>query len=108
MLYGVSKAITEHISKGEPYKKVRKVYHINIVYFKLVQRQDYVYYGTTEFCGVHRHDLLQLTDEKKEFFARENRHSAKDVKALYPEYYILCVEDFDNVAKSSLESGYTI
>jgi predicted transposase/invertase (TIGR01784 family) len=103
MLYGVSKAITEHISKGEPYSKVRKVYHINIVYFKLGQGQDYVYYGATEFRGIHRHDLLQLTKEQKKFFVGENRHSTNDVKDLFPEYYILCVEDFDNVAKSSLD-----
>ena len=103
MLYGVSKAIIEYISKGEPYSKVRKVYHINIAYFKLGQGLDYVYYGSTEFRGIHRHDLLQLTDEQKEFFVGENRHNANDVKDLFPEYYILCVEDFDNVAKSSLD-----
>jgi predicted transposase/invertase (TIGR01784 family) len=103
MLYGVSKAITEHISKGEPYSKVRKVYHINIVYFKLGQGKDYVYYGATEFRGIHRHDVLQLTKEQKKFFASENRHNVKDVKDLYPEYYILCVEDFNNVAESSLD-----
>jgi len=79
------------------------VYHINIVYFKLGQGNDYVYYGATEFRGIHRHDLLQLTDEQKEFFVGENRHNVKDVKDLFPEYYILCVEDFDNVAKSSLD-----
>ena len=103
MLCGVSKAITEYISKGEPYSQVRKVYHINIVYFKLGQGKDYVYYGVTEFRGIHHHDVLQLTEEQKDFFAGKNRKNAKNVKDLYPEYYILCVEDFDNVAKSSLD-----
>ncbi|NDV60681.1 Rpn family recombination-promoting nuclease/putative transposase, partial [Bacteroides sp. 519] len=45
MLYGVSKAISEYISKGEFYSKVRKVYSINIVYFDLGQGKDYVYHG---------------------------------------------------------------
>ena len=103
MLYGASKAIIEHISKGERYSKVRKVYHINIVYFKLGQGKDYVYHGATEFRGIHCHDLLQLNEEQKTFFALNNRHNVKDVKDLYPEYYILCVEDFNNVAKSSLD-----
>jgi predicted transposase/invertase (TIGR01784 family) len=103
MLYGVSKVISEHILEGEPYSKVRKVYHINIVYFKLGQGKDYVYYGFTEFRGIHCHDVLQLTDEQKEFFAGENRKNVKDVKDLYPEYYILCIEDFNNVAKSGLD-----
>ena len=68
MLYGVSKTISEHITKGKRYKEVRKVYHINIVYFKLGQGKDYVYHGTTEFRGIHRHDVLQLTEEQKIFF----------------------------------------
>jgi len=103
MLYGVSKAIAEHISEGDPYSKIRKVYHINIVYFKLGQGKDYVYHGVTEFRGIHRHDVLQLTEEQKAFFAGKNRKKAEDVKDLYPEYYILCVEDFDNVARGSLD-----
>jgi len=103
MLYGVSKAITEHISEGEPYSKVRKVYHINIVYFRLGQGKDYVYHGVTEFRGIHHHDLLQLTDDQKTFFASENRKNVNEVKDLHPEYYILCVKDFDNVAKDSLD-----
>ena len=103
MLYGVSKAITEHILAGEPYNRVRKIYHINIVYFKLGQGEDYVYCGATEFRGIHRHDLLQLTDEQKSFFADKNRKSVGEVKDLFPEYYILCIEDFNNVAKDSLD-----
>jgi len=103
MLYGVSKAITEHIAKGKPYSKVRKVYHINIVYFPLGQGEDYVYHGATEFRGIHCHDLLQLTEEQKRFFVGKNRKKVKEVKDLYPEYYILCVNGFNNVAKNSLD-----
>jgi len=103
MLYGVSKTIAEHISTGEPYSKIRKVYHINIVYFKLGQGKDYVYNGTTEFRGIHRHDVLQLTDEQKVFFAANNRENVCEVKDLFPEYYILCVEDFNDVAKDNLD-----
>ena len=59
MLYGVSKAITEYIDKGDSYDKVRKIYSINIVYFELGQGKDYVYHGKTEFKGLHApHDLL--------------------------------------------------
>ena len=102
MVYGVSKAIVEHISIGESYSNIRKVYHINIVYFKLGQGKDYVYYGATEFRGLHCHDVLQLTNEQKNFFA-DKRKNISDVKDLFAEYYILCVEDFDDVAKDSLD-----
>ncbi|MDR2469847.1 MAG: PD-(D/E)XK nuclease family transposase [Tannerella sp.] len=97
MLYGVSKAVTDHIQKGEPYMKVRKVYHVNIVYFELGQGKDYVYHGRNEFYGIHHHDLLQLTPDQRSLFG------TKEVSDLFPEYYVLRVEDFDNVAKDSLD-----
>ena len=103
MLYGVSKVISEYISEGDPYSKVRKVYHINIVYFKIGLGKDYVYRGVTEFRGIHYNDVLQLTAEQKWFFADSKRKNVNEVKDLLPEYYLLCVEDFDNVAKSSLD-----
>ncbi len=58
MLYGVSKAVTEYISEGDLYEKIRKVYSVNIVYFDLGQGTDYVYHGrnsgvsiTTTYCN---------------------------------------------------------
>jgi predicted transposase/invertase (TIGR01784 family) len=103
MVYGVSKAVAEHISLGDDYINVRKVYHINIVYFKLGIGDDYVYHGSTEFRGIHRRDVLQLTEDQKKFFVDHNREKVKHVKDLFPEYYILCVEDFDDIAKDNLD-----
>jgi predicted transposase/invertase (TIGR01784 family) len=103
MLYGVSKDISEHISLGDSYGRVRKVYHINIVYFKLGHGRDYVYHGTTEFRGIHQHDILRLTGEQKQFFEVSSRKNTNEVRDLFPEYYILCVKDFDDVAKDSLD-----
>lgn len=40
ILYGVAKAITEHISLGETYYKVKKIYSISILYFVLVMEHD--------------------------------------------------------------------
>ena len=57
MLYGVSKVITDNISLGDDYDKVRKVYSINIVYFTLGQAKDYVYHGKTMFQGLHQPNI---------------------------------------------------
>ena len=97
MLYGVSKTITEQLKKGDRYEKVCKVYHINIVYFKLGDGEDYVYHGIADFRGIHRNNVLKLTEEQKLFFLKEN------VADLFPEYYILCVRDFNGLAKDSLD-----
>lgn len=97
MLFGTSKLVTEYINRGEGYEKVRKVYSINIVYFSLGHGKDYVYHGKTEFKGIHKGDILELTPFQKQTF------KADIVSQLYPEYYILKVNDFNSVAKSPLE-----
>ncbi|MEE1386561.1 MAG: Rpn family recombination-promoting nuclease/putative transposase [Prevotella sp.] len=107
MLYGVSKAITEYIDKGDSYDKVRKIYSINIVYFELGQGKDYVYHGKTEFKGLHApHDLLKLSAKQSEKFlgiSESKLEKRKDAGELFPEYYILRVNDFDKIATTPLD-----
>ena len=98
MLYGVSKTISEYINLGDAYDKVRKVYSINIVYFGLGQGKDYVYHGKTVFRGLHDpNDVLRLSARQQEIFI------GKDVGDIFPEYYVLRVNDFDRVAKTPLD-----
>lgn len=98
MLYGVSKTISEYINLGDDYDKVRKVYSINIVYFDLGQGKDYVYHGKTEFRGIHdKDDILMLSARQREIFV------GKDAGDVFPEYYVLKVNDFDKVAKTPLD-----
>ena len=107
MLYGVSKAITEYIGLGKPYEAVRKVYSINIVYFELGQGKDYVYHGKTEFVGEHEpHDTLKLSSRQKEnFFGIKDKdlESMKTPADLFPEFYILRVNDYNKVATTTLD-----
>lgn len=107
MLYGVSKAITEYIGLGKPYEEVRKVYSINIVYFELGQGKDYVYHGKTEFVGLHQpHDTLKLSVRQNEKFFGNKEFDVMKRKAasdLFPEYYVLRVNDFDKVATTPLD-----
>ena len=60
VLYGVAKAITEHISLGQKYDKVKKVYSISILYFDLGKGADYLYHGQNKFIGVHSKDTLKI------------------------------------------------
>lgn len=97
MLFGASKLVTEYINRGEGYDKVRKVYSVNIVYFALGHGTDIVYHGKTEFRGIHNGELLELSPFQKQTF------KVDAVSQLYPEYYILKVNDFNQVAKTPLE-----
>ena len=97
MLFGASKLVTEYINRGQGYDKVRKVYSVNIVYFSLGHGKDFVYHGKTEFVGIHEGDILELSPFQKQTFKVDR------VSQLYPEYYILKVNDFNRVAKTPLE-----
>ena len=97
MLYGTSKVITEYIREGEDYEQVRKVYSINIIYFDLGQGDDYIYHGRTHFVGLHTHDELKLSASQRRLFMGT---VAGD---LFPEYYVLRVNDFDKIATTPLD-----
>ena len=107
ILYGTSKAITEYISLGDDYDKVRKVYSINIVYFDMGQGRDYVYHGKTVFRGLHdSNDILKLTQNQTQTFfgaKRVKEVGCEEAGAIFPEYYILRVNDFNSVAKTPIE-----
>jgi predicted transposase/invertase (TIGR01784 family) len=97
ILYGVSKSITEHIDEGDEYEKVRKLYSISIVYFDLGKGDDYVYHGSTDFRGLHTNNKLELTATQRQLYHKTT------IAELYPEYYIIKVKGFDDVAKNTLD-----
>ena len=89
MIYGVAKTITEHISSGNRYAEVKKVFSINILYFNMGEGEDYLYHGQTVLRGVHTNDSLKLTT-----------HEREDLKVLtpeqvFPEYFVIRVNVFD-------------
>ena len=98
MAYGTSKVIADYLSKGEPYRNLKKVYSINIVYFTLGQGKGYAYHGTVNFVNMSdATDVLQLTDGQKKAFHVET------VSQIFPEYFLFRVNNFDQLATSSIE-----
>jgi len=97
MIYGTSKVMTENLTLGQPYSEIKKVISINIVYFDLGQGKDYIYKGTTNFEGLHEKDVLQLSAKQKETFVKQN------VSDIFPEYYLIKVNQFNDVAKDTLD-----
>lgn len=97
VLYGVSKAITEHISLGNSYAEVKKVYSISILYFDIGKGSDYLYHGVTNFVGVHTGDELSISAKQEGAIIR------KMPREVFPEYYLIRVNEFNKVAKTPLE-----
>ena len=59
--YGAAKLLTEYLEKGQAYKQIKKIISISITYFNLGLGSDYLYYGATNFVGMHTNDTLALT-----------------------------------------------
>ncbi len=97
MLYGTSKAIVDHINLGDDYDKVKKVYSINILYMNFGEGSDYLYHGTTSFVGVHTRDQLSLSHNENGVLL------TKTAADIFPEYYIIRVNEFNDIATTPLE-----
>lgn len=97
ILYGVAKAITEHIHLGDTYKEVKKVYSISILYFDIGKGADYLYVGQNKFIGVHTNDQLVITAKEKGALVQ------KSPAEIFPEYILVRVNEFDKVAVTPLE-----
>ena len=97
ILFGTAKLIVDNMDKGYKYGEIKKVISVNILYFDLGHGSDYVYHGTTNFVGIHHHDVLNLSVREKMVF------KAEDIAELYPEYYIIKVNQFDGLAKNTLD-----
>ena len=97
VLYGVAKAITEHINLGNTDKEVKKVYSISILYFDLGKGSDYIYVGQNNFVGLHTQDHLIISTKEKDTIVR------KSPSEIFPTYILVRVNEFNKVAKSPLE-----
>lgn len=97
IFFGTAKAVTEHIKEGAAYSEIKKVISVSILYFDLGQGSDYVYHGTTSFKGLHDSDLLRLSSEQRALFGKD------EVYELLPEYWLIKVNSFDDVAKDTLD-----
>lgn len=97
ILYGVAKAITEHIDLGNSYKEVKKIYSISILYFDLGKGSDYLYVGQNNFVGVHTKDQLQVNAKERGTIVK------KSPSDIFPEYILVRVNEFNKVAVTPLE-----
>jgi predicted transposase/invertase (TIGR01784 family) len=99
LLYGTSKTIVENLKLGEPYRNIKKVISISILFFNLGKGDDYLYKGTTEFIGMTTHEKLNISqkemlDEMKFKFTR---------KSIFPEYYLVQTQRFSDKINKDID-----
>jgi predicted transposase/invertase (TIGR01784 family) len=98
ILFGTSKVIVDNVKSGEDYREISKVVSISILYFNLGLGEDYVFYGNTDFRGLH--------DKKPLIFRRRREDKTLEKlksQDIFPEYYLINVERFADVMKTDLD-----
>lgn len=97
LAFASAKLLTEYMEQGKPYETLKKVIVVGIVYFNLGQGQDYLYYGSTSFVGVHEQDTLGLSEEHQAQFG------LKEVKKIFPEYHVIRVGKFSDEVQNAID-----
>jgi predicted transposase/invertase (TIGR01784 family) len=103
MLFNVSKAVVEHISKGEDYL-VKKIYMVSIAYFDLGAKRDYMFTAKIAgFKGVHSGETIP--------FAQNSELEPRGLPQtdIHPEYYLILPAMFDEQVKDRMDEWvYTL
>jgi predicted transposase/invertase (TIGR01784 family) len=104
ILFGTATAINDQIGIRQHYDVIKKVYSINILYFNFGKGDDYAFHGVTTFHGMTNKDaVLEFnTRREKEYIDNEQRRMTMP-EEVFPEYFLLIVDRFDEVAKTPIE-----
>jgi predicted transposase/invertase (TIGR01784 family) len=97
ILFGTAKLLVENMQRAMPYSKIRKIISVSLVYFDLGMGEDYAYHGQTQFIGLNKKDILKLNKTQQELYKTEK------IEDIYPEYYILKINQFDDIARNTID-----
>ena len=104
ILFGTAKSITDQISTGQDYGVIKKIYSVNILYFDFGCGDDYAYHGVTTFRGMTKTEsVLRYNNEKEERYISESTSRMTMPGEVFPEYFLLLVSHFNEVARTPIE-----
>jgi hypothetical protein len=92
--------IVDNLSSGQDYTKIKKVFHINLLYFSFksanTTTQAPLHHGKVIFHQVdHKHPVdVHLADLGMQFF---------DLHNIFPEYFVISIPLFDDVIKAEID-----
>ena len=99
-VFNSSRLIVDNIGAGQDYSKIKKVFHINLLYFAPKDRHlttnAPLHHGKVIFHEIDRnHPVdIHLADLSMRFFDAHN---------IFPEYFIISVPLFDDVIKEEID-----
>ena len=94
ILFNACKAVVEQVSSGEIFD-IKKVYSVNIAYFDLGARKEYVFQAKLmEFIGIHFNETIPFS---------QNLNPPLPTNDLHPEYYLILPNKFDEQMRNKFD-----
>jgi predicted transposase/invertase (TIGR01784 family) len=94
VLFNACKAVVEQIASGDPYY-IKKVYSINIAYFDLGAKIEYIFHaGLSEFRGIHFDESIPFS---------QNLNPPFPANDIHPEYFLILPERFKGQIKDKFD-----
>jgi len=104
ILFGTATSVIEQIGIAQQYSVIKKIYSINILYFDFGAGDDYAYHGVTTFRGMTKKDsVLKLNTESERKYIRKTTARMTMPEEVFPEYFLLLVSHFNEVARTPIE-----
>ena len=97
ILGNISGSTSEPLKRSLPYREIKKLVIVSVVYFDLGEGEDYVYYGGSLLKGIHKNDTLELSEIQRQIFQKEM------LPAISQEHVIIRLNDFDDIARDGLD-----
>ena len=104
ILFGSVTAINDQIGTGQDYEVIKKVYSVNILYFNFGSGDDYAFHGVTTFRGMtNENAVLEFNNNSERKYMDSERRRITSPDEVFPEYFLLIVDRFNEVAKTPIE-----
>jgi predicted transposase/invertase (TIGR01784 family) len=95
-IFNTSRLIIDHLGANQDYLKIKKVFHINLLYFSFENTKSPLHHGKVIFHEIdNKHPIdIHLVDRGMHVF---------DVHNIFPEYFIISIPLFDDVIKAEID-----
>ena len=100
VLFNACKAVVEQVSIGQLFD-IKKVYSVNIAYFDLGAKQDYVFRANLKaFTGIHFNENIPFS---------QNLNPGMPKNDIHPEYFLILPNRFDEKMRGKFDEWvYTL
>ena len=94
--FNTSRSIIDSINTSEDYRKIKKVFHITLIYDTLNDLAGSLYHGKTIFHDIDNDQSLDIT-------LSESSLKSYKIFNIFPEYFIICIPNFQDKIHSELD-----